>query len=830
MSAKPQEKSDPTAPPGSGPVRASVVLLCQGKLPDVMSEYVSHVTRQKTFGAVEVKTGEEAIRVLRASGGGLLVFAVTDRLGLSEILRALVGLDLDIRKGIVRCLGMNATALPEANRILLKKGCSEVLEKTVSMRALMHKADRWRKFVEQKLAERRRLSASPAERRDVSKTPRSAVAAAQAQISPEARLVAALDGEFDIWLVRSKVPAKRVMGKWFMELVGPGPSISRWVSRGPHKDEGSIEQEWYFEVSEEGPLKPKGGAWVFRGRKPEFKWSSNRWLFVAAKPTLIFRAEDGKETIKARLEDAGGLEIASNSKRALGIEPHIRESVEAAEVFKNERSEQGNKKLDGDEGEESGEKKLAKDAEEGGTWNDKRTADEEKEGWGDKRSGDEQGEGWDDKRTGDDEDKGWGDKRAASEDAGDGSPKAKGQPDEEDDDPAAVAARARAETAGKSGKDGASKDSAPRAGAARGADDRKGGPEEQSSENDDRPAGEPARGGKAKGKLTSVAGGKASARAGGESEEDGDSPFNDRQSEGERKPTAFNDKQKSGEKQRAGERTGLEASDDSQEEAEQEGGWDPFSEMRKKKAKLAAARAQAEGKDEEASRASKDGKPRAFNDKQGKSKDGEAAPFNDKQGDGKSAASPLNDKQSAGAKGRPSPFNDKQTEGDESSSPFNDRQTEGEAKDPTQLNDRRSGKTAAAKWNKHGLSPDETRGWGNLLEDLGPYVYVQLEPKVDGIKGRLSDICEFEVTFEIANTDLSGRKTLDFRIEAFHEGFKIEIRDQVEVLACDPIEEGYISVTVRVPEKHVRSLDRLRELVALRQESVQNFMLAARGM
>jgi hypothetical protein len=123
----------------------------------------------------------------------------------------------------------------------------------------------------------------------------------------------------DIWLIRSEFDCKKILSRWLVKLMGPGPKISEWTELKPGV--------WRFDVqdSKRDSFIIGEGSWYFVGEvKPEFNKQENLWFFCGEKFDLFFKdSQHFHHRIQCKDKF---LTICKNSPSARLKEPIIAES------------------------------------------------------------------------------------------------------------------------------------------------------------------------------------------------------------------------------------------------------------------------------------------------------------------------------------------------------------------------------------------------------------------------------------------------------------------------------------------------------------------------
>lgn len=225
------------------------------------------------------------------------------------------------KSAIIKIVAVNSTENKQFEKAILKLGNIEILEPNVNVKALRFKMDFWMKAMRGQAKKFGTLNQKTIE---ASGTEAVAEVKSLVQTPP-------LESENDIWLLQRESDCKRIIGRWMVKLMGPGPYVGQWndVPNKPGVYAFQIKKSFVDElISGEG-------NWLYRGdQKPEFNWQENRWMFTGDNFELFFY--DGK-TILSRVKLAEKvLTIAGNSVFAKTKESIIIDSFNKELVFKSE--------------------------------------------------------------------------------------------------------------------------------------------------------------------------------------------------------------------------------------------------------------------------------------------------------------------------------------------------------------------------------------------------------------------------------------------------------------------------------------------------------------
>lgn len=230
------------------------------------------------------------------------------------------------RKGlkttVMKIVVVNSTDNKQFEKAIAKLGQVEILEPTVNVKALRFKMDFWMKAMR---AQSKKLGG------DLNKK---TLEASEKEASQEVKTlvpVPALETENDIWILSRESDCKRIIGRWMVKFMGPGPFVAQWTEV-PNKP-----NMWSFQIKKsfaEQFINGQGN-WFFRGdQKPEFNWQENRWMMTGDAFELLFF--DGSQSLTRAKVENKVLTIAGNSVYAKTKESLILDSFNKELVFKNE--------------------------------------------------------------------------------------------------------------------------------------------------------------------------------------------------------------------------------------------------------------------------------------------------------------------------------------------------------------------------------------------------------------------------------------------------------------------------------------------------------------
>ena len=263
----------------------------------------------------------EALKFCSSQENCLIIASVSSKDDLIQLATFVKAARKSLKGTILKIVVVNATENKQFEKAIAKLGSIEILEPTVNVKALRFKMDFWMKAMR---AQAKKIGTMTQKSLEVSKSDAPVETKAQTQTP-------ALECESDIWILSKESDGKRILGRWMVKLLGPGPYVGSW-SEVPNKP-----GFWTFQIKKSfiDQFIAGEGSWVYRGdQKPEFNWQENRWMFTGDDLELFFY--DGKTAHSRFKVAAKALTIAANSVFAKTKEPMIIETFDKELVFKSE--------------------------------------------------------------------------------------------------------------------------------------------------------------------------------------------------------------------------------------------------------------------------------------------------------------------------------------------------------------------------------------------------------------------------------------------------------------------------------------------------------------
>ncbi len=208
-------------------------------------------------------------------------------------------------------------------KAVVKLGITDLIEQNVNPKALKYKIDFWMKS----LTAQTKLKGNNASKDTLVKAGEVKQNTEEKKDLSSVTWIAPLDLEDDIWLIKNEAEAKKILGKWLIRLVGPGPYVGNWYEVKPSL--------WRFDIKENQRkiFVPNEGSWYFSGeQKPDFLWKENNWLINGEGFELFFQSSKGVHSRLKSLDKI--LTISKNSLYAKTKEQSIIESFDKDLVYK----------------------------------------------------------------------------------------------------------------------------------------------------------------------------------------------------------------------------------------------------------------------------------------------------------------------------------------------------------------------------------------------------------------------------------------------------------------------------------------------------------------
>ncbi|MCC7440883.1 MAG: hypothetical protein IT285_04585 [Bdellovibrionales bacterium] len=322
----------PSAPalPELSPDKVPVVVVEPAT--DLVRKVVEELKQRDDVQILSCASTLEALPLLRQLGGGVLVLCMGDRETVVKQVSLLKMLGKFLRRGTLKAVSTSQASHRPLYSLYAKHGLNEVVEEPARPRTLLMKLERLIGRLARRLASKqaaKKEAATGKKRSGSAWRDRRAEEAGGKGRSGEAtqRFVDPLGIESDFWVAMGG-SARQVMGRWMVKLIGPAPTVGRWVETETDSDEESHEKyyEWVPNNAEDATFLKEQGAWFFLGHKPEFH--DERWTFVGKRPELAFYYESQNHGSKIATDEGGHLLVAKDSEAAKKLMPAILKTFE----------------------------------------------------------------------------------------------------------------------------------------------------------------------------------------------------------------------------------------------------------------------------------------------------------------------------------------------------------------------------------------------------------------------------------------------------------------------------------------------------------------------
>jgi hypothetical protein len=277
-------------------------------------------------------SGAEISEKTKSFEHALLIFSVREKADLVEVMNVLAAQQDALKQCSFRAIGTSFLSHPEVAKLLTKRGCSDLLETSLSQKALKHKISQ-----SLKILKNNRSQKQPEESKLPSDSQQLSSQQASIRGKPMVRKIPAVTIASDCWLIQSDKNMRQVQGSWIIDVLGPGPSAGSWEET--QKDPKCW--TWKPRASADQPSQPdkfvvESGEWTFKGRRPEFIWQENFWRFVGDLADLSFFRDQQVSAVRFRATSELVLEVAENSPQANEKLPLIMRSIDPEMRFTKE--------------------------------------------------------------------------------------------------------------------------------------------------------------------------------------------------------------------------------------------------------------------------------------------------------------------------------------------------------------------------------------------------------------------------------------------------------------------------------------------------------------
>lgn len=298
--------------------------------PPVMTALAEQLTAQKDRVDSEILSASAGIlKSVEETSLTVLILSMHSKEDLVEVLNVLSQLESRIQSGLLRAVVINGLNHPKVVSLLKSKGVNDIVDFNVTIKALNHKIKNSFLLVSQTLQrlENQNIKAATL----LAESAPAPNAKPQRENATEVIWLDIIEHPSDFWWIPSARNLRFVMGRWLVDLLGPGPAAGTWEET-THVREEEKGWEWKARVPTDLTFQPRAGRWIFFGRQPEFVWQKNLWAFVSKFPYLAFYPEGESEPEYVRLESpvAGKVKVRKNSETTQKFLANIQDSLEAS--------------------------------------------------------------------------------------------------------------------------------------------------------------------------------------------------------------------------------------------------------------------------------------------------------------------------------------------------------------------------------------------------------------------------------------------------------------------------------------------------------------------
>ncbi len=320
-----------TAPTSANLDRVKMVVYTRSRAqPPVMAALIQQLESQKARLEYEVtKQADETILSIKKTNMTVLILTLHEKEELVEVLNVLTAVQDRIQTGLLRAMVLNGMNHPRVLALLKSKGVVEIIDFNSNIKALNHKIKNSFLVVTQAFQRlhNQKLRASTVLGSDA----KAAARQNRNDSTNEVQWDKPVEHASDIWWIPSAKNLRNVMGRWLLDILGPGPAAGFWEETSYDRN-GERGWEWKPRVATDTTFQPVPGRWLFFGRQPEFIWQKNLWAFVAKMPYLAFYAAGEKDPTLVRVDSpaTGKLKVHENSEVSRAYLPKIQASLEAS--------------------------------------------------------------------------------------------------------------------------------------------------------------------------------------------------------------------------------------------------------------------------------------------------------------------------------------------------------------------------------------------------------------------------------------------------------------------------------------------------------------------
>ncbi|MEK6704150.1 MAG: hypothetical protein AABZ06_00005 [Bdellovibrionota bacterium] len=251
----------------------------------------------------------------------ILAIAVTKEVDVTSIASSMQNLKKRIAKGHIRVVVMCSIQSTGVIAKLKAVGCNEIITEPIETNVLISKLER-HAFLLAESAESDETSLASwrkAEKKiKASNRKQNIVNADVKKGRGGVEFIEPLNTGFDCWSFAAGSRARKMGGRWVVQLKGPPPALGQWseLEIEDRASEDDISWKWQPFEGATGLFGERPGFWAFIGNKPYYR--DGMWTFIGKQPELAYYDSDDQDEFKlvARkivVDFSGTLCVARNS-------------------------------------------------------------------------------------------------------------------------------------------------------------------------------------------------------------------------------------------------------------------------------------------------------------------------------------------------------------------------------------------------------------------------------------------------------------------------------------------------------------------------------------
>lgn len=279
---------------------------------------------QPSYEVEEFNAVNDLATFVSTISAGLIISSLRDKNDLVQIASFMKVVKKVAKDTALKIVVINFSGDKQFEKAIAKLGIQDLVEPAINSKAFKFKLDFWMKSLNAQIKNNpnanaqknvKSLDAAKASDKKVDNT-------APVWLEP-------LELEDDIWLINNESDCKKILSKWLIKVVGPGPYVGQW---------NDVQNNlWRFEIkaADRDMYVPGSGHWYFHGDvKPDFVWKENVWLITGDSFDLFYKDGD-KVFSRFKCKDKN-FTVCKNSLFAKTKEQIITESFDKDMVFRKE--------------------------------------------------------------------------------------------------------------------------------------------------------------------------------------------------------------------------------------------------------------------------------------------------------------------------------------------------------------------------------------------------------------------------------------------------------------------------------------------------------------